>query len=334
MTKFLDACYDAIRKQESSISNTIKAVKKPDVDTLLEKKIIVLLGCGDSYAAAQYGRWAFLKAGLNVITVSAPEISRIPINEKHLVVGITASGRSLATVEALSTARQKGALTVVLTDDIDGKAVQRADRVWRTLSGVDSYNISPSSPTTTAMAYLLKLATMTGRMTQSSVLGDVSRFENVGKIMVDSAEQEGIKISEFVNLQKPLYLVSDGPNYVAAQLGLMKFNEYSLGRTMAVLREEYVHHWNLALNQGDYVVLITDRSNTPEDEKYMNVLTETLVMEVFHLHTPSSLGLESSLAQTIANSVTLQMAAYHTVLKHEPEKEKWKQPNASAFDIY
>ena len=104
MTEFLDACYDAIRIQKHSIADTFESVKQTDLDIISDKKSIFLLGCGDSYAAAVYGRWALLQVGLNAIAISPPEISRIPIGDEDLVIGVTASGRSLATVAALNSA--------------------------------------------------------------------------------------------------------------------------------------------------------------------------------------------------------------------------------------
>ena len=57
-------------------------------------------------------------------------------------------------------------------------------------------------------------------------------------------------------------------------------------------------------------------------------------MRGFHLFTPESLGLESPLGQTIANSIALQMAAYYNVMEYDPGKEFWKRPNVDAFKIY
>ena len=105
MTEFLDACYDAIKKQETSISETIASVDEKDVDILKDKRLIVLTGCGDSYAVGEYGKWAFLKVGLNAISLSPTEMSKIQLDKNCAVIGVTASGRSLATIEALKTVK-------------------------------------------------------------------------------------------------------------------------------------------------------------------------------------------------------------------------------------
>lgn len=333
MTRFLEACYSAIRAQEKSISHTIKKTEKDNL-TFGDRKRVILIGCGDSFAVARYGQWVFLQNGVNANAFAPPDISRVHLDEKDVVIGVTASGRSVATINALQFSRQKGAFTVVLTDDPEGRAAQNVDLVWRTYAGVDSYNISPSSPTTTAMAYILRRVSMECGTSKTGIYRDSVRLENLGKKLIDWAEISGKVISDFVDLGIPLYFVSDGPNHIAAHIGLMKFNEYSLVKAHLAHREEYSHHWNLSLNEGDSVVFVTDSPPTTEDTAYLRVLRETLRMNAYHLYVDNELRLETPLGQTIANSIAFQMAAYHTVIRFNPQKEKWKQPNADAFSIY
>ena len=222
------------------------------------------------------------------------------------------------------------------TDDSEGKVAQIVDYSWVTHSEVDSYNISPSSPTTTAMAYLLKMAAMIESMPHSRIHEDSVRLgeDSVGKEIVDWAELVGKDIVQVVNPKTPLFLISDGPNYVAAQIGAMKFNEFSLIKGIAAIQEEFQHHHVLSINDDDRAVFITDDPMELNNEKYLKILTDTLKMVIFHLHTPENLNLKSALGQAIANTIALQMASYYTVLKLNPEKQKFKLPHAEAFKIY
>ena len=336
MTEFLDNCHKAIKTQTTSIPRTLKEVDKKQIDAIRDKKLVVLIGCGDSFGVAEYGKWAFQSVGVNAISLSPPELSRIRLYDDILVVGISASGRSLATIEALNYAKSQEVTTAALTDNPNGKVAQIVDHIWVTYSGVDSYNISPSSPTTTAMAYLMKMAMMIEGMPHSQIHEDSVRlgWDRVIIDMVDWAESIGKEIVEIVDPQRPLFLISNGPNYVAAQIGAMKFNEFSLIKGVSAIREEFQHHYVLSINDDDRAILITDDSEKLNDKKYLKILTDTLKMRVFHLHTPETLNLESSLGQAIANTIALQMASYYTVLKLNPEKNKFKLPHAEAFKIY
>ena len=57
-------------------------------------------------------------------------------------------------------------------------------------------------------------------------------------------------------------------------------------------------------------------------------------MKAYHLHVDDRLGLKLPLVQAIPNTIALQMAAYHTVLKFNPDKESFRLPHAEAFKIY
>lgn len=334
MTEFLDICYDTIKKQEQAIPKTIDAVDKTAASVLENKRQIVFVGCGDSYAAGDYGKWAFLRVGLNSFVMSPDEIGHIRIDKDTVVIGITASGRSLATIDALQEAKSQGATIVVLTDDEQGVCSQDADHLWVTKSGVETYNTSPSAPTTAAMVYLLAVSLGFDNESEGKLDQDIRQLKRIGKEMISWAEKEGIAISQLTSPNIPMYLISEGPNHIAAQFGMMKFNEYSILKGFAALREEFRHHYNLSINDDDSAVLITNSPADSSDDVYMRVLTDTLKMRAYHLHNNVNNGLELPLTQTIPNVIALQMAAYHTALRLDPNKESFKVSHAEAFKIY
>ncbi|MFW9793219.1 MAG: SIS domain-containing protein [Candidatus Thorarchaeota archaeon] len=333
MTEFLDICYDAIKMQEKSIPLTIAAVDDASVSVLNDKKKIIFVGCGDSFAAADYGRWAFFNTGLNIHTMFPDEIKYLRLDKNSIVVGITASGRSLATIDALQRSKAQGATIVVLTDNADGAACLEADYIWITKSRVKTYNTSPSAPTTAAIAYLLGVASKLG-VADNRIDRDIQKLMSSGKEMVTWAEVEGKGISQLASPNVPIYLISEGPNYVAAQIGMMKFNEFSILKGIAANREEFRHHYNLSINDGDGAVLISNSPIESADSSYMKVLTDTLKMKAYHLYTNDKLNLEHPLVQAIPNMIALQMASYYTVLRFDPNKESFKASHAEAFKIY
>jgi fructoselysine-6-P-deglycase FrlB-like protein len=334
MTEFLDICYDAIKRQDQAISRTLDIVDDEAAKLIDKTKQIILVGCGDSYAVADYGRWAFLKVGLNAYVVSPNEIRDLQLTKDTVVIGISASGRSLVTIDAIQRAKAMGATSVVLTDDKNGPASQEADHVWVTKSGVETYNTSPSAPTTTAMAYLLAVSAGVTNDLGGVLEQDIEQLKSAGKDLLTWAEREGVTISEMTSPDVPVYLISDGPNYVAAEIGMMKFNEFSVLKGVAVIREEFRHHWVLSINKDESAVLVTESSVDHSDDVYMDVLRNSLGMRAYHLHIDDKFGLKLPLVQAIPNAIALQMAAYHSVLKFDPEKDAFKQPHADAFKIY
>lgn len=332
MTEFLDSCLAAIKVQETSIADTLKNLDVERASWIAAKRQVILVGAGDSYGVADFGRWALLSAGLNAYSVSPTEIAYLPLDSECVVIGVTASGRSLSTLAAIRIAKTHGATIIVLTDDPNGRAAKEASDVWITRAGVQSYNVSPASPTTTAMAYLLKIASELNGQFQSDLQHDINRLSRAGRKMLPWAEEEGIAISNMISPNTPLYMISDGPNYAAAQIGMMKFNEFSILKGIAALREEFCHHHNLSIGEGEQVILISTNPPSASDRLYLGVLSDTLKMRTHHLH--NDLGLRTALAQAIPNTIALQMAAHYTVRRFKPDMEGFKMPHAKAFQIY
>lgn len=333
MSTFLDSCYRAIRLQESSLAAILNRDLGQDLGVLSERPSIILTGCGDSYAVAQYGFWCFQSLGLRSLVLSPPEVERIALDDHWIVIGVTASGRSLATLQSLTTAKSKGALTIALTDAPEGAVSKVAEVIWHTDSHVESYDLSPSAPTTSAMAYLLNLAAHHPRV-DTNIVRDTETLYERSKDVIAWAENRGNEIAETLQPLRPVYVISDGPNYVASQIGAMKLNEFSLFRGIAVLREEFKHHSVLSVRNGDQVVLVTDTPSKKEDAAYLGVLSGKLGMKTYQLFTPNEMEIRTPLVQSIPNTIAFQMMAYRAVLKHRPEMSAFRKPHATAFKIY
>lgn len=333
MPTFLDSCYRAIKLQESSLAVTLSRELDQNLGVLSGRPLIVLTGCGDSYAVAHFGFWCFQSLGLRPLVLSPPEVERIALDDHCVVIGVTASGRSIATLRSLAIARSKGALTIALTDAMESKVSKVAEVIWYTDSHVESYNLSPSVPTTSAMAYLLNLTVRHPRA-NAEVSRDVESLREQSKDVIAWAESRGSEVAKTLQPLLPVYIMSDGPNYVAAQIGAMKLNEFSLFRGIAVLREEFKHHLVLSVEEGDQAILVTDSPSGKEDIAYLETLSGKLGMGVHQISTPDEMEIHTPLVQSIPNAIAFQMTAFHAVLKHRPSMNAFRKPHATAFTIY
>jgi hypothetical protein len=57
-------------------------------------------------------------------------------------------------------------------------------------------------------------------------------------------------------------------------------------------------------------------------------------MQAHHLHVSEELGLKTALAQTIPNTIALQMGSHFAVRRYKPDMEWFRMPHAKAFRIY
>jgi len=90
---------------------------------------VQLVACGTSYHAAMYGEWLLSNDGIEVNTFIASEYAAYPapVDENTLVIGVTQSGETADTLEALESARGRGARTLALTNVIGSTAARTCD---------------------------------------------------------------------------------------------------------------------------------------------------------------------------------------------------------------
>ena len=95
---------------------------------------VVLSGCGDCHAAAEYGAALLgLRTRLEARALPAMELSRgapYLLDEETLLVALSVSGRTPRVLEAVRAAERRGARTLAVTDDPDGPLAREASQVF------------------------------------------------------------------------------------------------------------------------------------------------------------------------------------------------------------
>lgn len=88
-----------------------------------------LVACGTSYHAALYGAELLSKWGVPATAHYASEFanSHLPLTEETLVVGVTQSGETADTLEALRLAQEEGIRTLALTNVVGSTAARQCD---------------------------------------------------------------------------------------------------------------------------------------------------------------------------------------------------------------
>jgi glucosamine--fructose-6-phosphate aminotransferase (isomerizing) len=121
---------------------------------------IVLLACGTAYHACVVGRyvieeWARVPVEFDI---ASEWIYRNPvISEQDLVIGITQSGETRDTIEALKLAREKGARTVAITNMMGSQVTREVDSVLYTRAGIEM-GVAASKTFTAQVALLYLVA--------------------------------------------------------------------------------------------------------------------------------------------------------------------------------
>ena len=90
---------------------------------------VQFVACGTSYHAAMYGEQLLKNRGIEASSALASEFAATdpPLSEGTLVVGVTQSGETADTLEALRTARRRGHATLAITNVIGSTAARECD---------------------------------------------------------------------------------------------------------------------------------------------------------------------------------------------------------------
>jgi glutamine---fructose-6-phosphate transaminase (isomerizing) len=228
---------------------------------------IVLLACGTAYHACVVGRYVIEEWGRVPVEfdIASEWIYRNPvINERDLVIGITQSGETRDTIEALKLAREKGARTVAITNMMGSQVTREVDSVLYTRAGLEM-GVAASKTFTAQVALLYLVALKLAQIRETLPPGEI-------EFILDFVYKLPRKIQFFLESDHPIEEIArryyDAPFflYLGRHIGLpvalegaLKLKEISYIPTEAYSAGE-MKHGPIALldEQTPVVVVATD----------------------------------------------------------------------------
>ncbi len=136
---------------------------------------IVLLACGTAYHACVVGRylieeWARVPVEFDI---ASEWVYRNPVISEHdLVIGITQSGETRDTIEALKLARERGARTVAITNMMGSQVTREVDSVLYTRAGLEM-GVAASKTFTAQVALLYLVALKLAQIRETLPRGEI-----------------------------------------------------------------------------------------------------------------------------------------------------------------
>jgi glutamine---fructose-6-phosphate transaminase (isomerizing) len=242
---------------------------------------IVIVACGTAYHAAVVGRYIIEEwARLPVEPDIASEwIYRNPVLSKDtLVIGISQSGETRDTVNAMKLARSKGARTLAITNQMGTQITREADAVLYTRCGLE-VGVA-ASKTFTAQAALLSLIALEIAKVRKTMPRDELSF------IVEQLHELPEKIRDFLDGDHPIEDIAqrfyDKPFflYLGRHIGLpvalegaLKLKEISYIPTEAYSAGEMKHGPIALLEEGTPVVVVA--TNIHVYDKIVSNIQET-----------------------------------------------------------
>ncbi len=238
-----------------------------DEQELRELRRIVILAAGTSYHAGVVGRYVLEEwARVPVEPDIASEwIYRNPVvDEKTLVIGISQSGETRDTIEAMKLAREKGARTVAITNMMGSQITREVDSVLYTRCGLEvSVASSKTFTSQVALFYLigLKLAQVRETMPPEEI-----------EFILDQVYELPGKLARFLDADHPIDEIAqrfyDQPFflYLGRHIGLpvalegaLKLKEISYIPSEAYSAGEMKHGPIALLDENTPVVVVATR---------------------------------------------------------------------------
>lgn len=147
------------------------AAERPWASTTATPRRVVLLGMGSSWFAAQVGAARVRALGVDAVAERASARAAHPGGPGTLAVGISASGGTEETVDALRRHRERGSDTVALTNVAGSSIALTAERTVEMLAGSEAGGVACRSFQHT-LVLLLDLESHLGGRVRA---GDVAR---------------------------------------------------------------------------------------------------------------------------------------------------------------
>ncbi len=238
-----------------------------DAEQIRNLRRIVIVACGTSYHAGVVGRyiteeWARLPVEPDI---ASEWIYRNPVLSKDtLVIGISQSGESRDTINAVKLARERGAHTLAITNMMGTQITREADAVLYTRCGLE-VGVA-ASKTFTAQVALLSLVALKLAQVRKTLPDDEIEF------ILDRLYELPEKIDEFLEADHPIDEIAqrfyDKPFflYLGRHIGLpvalegaLKLKEISYIPTEAYSAGEMKHGPIALLDTGTPVVVVATK---------------------------------------------------------------------------
>ena len=361
LTSFMKENYEAIVTQPKDLALTYQHRKK-DVKKLVKLLTeqdfnrICLTGCGDSLFISVIAKFAFEKF-TSLFTEAIPPLEFSgyrKLDENSLIIAISASGRSVKTVEAAKKAKNKNMKIVALTNNMESPLSESVDWVLQTKCS-EPLGKSPSKTSTTALLLLFLLAIELGKETEKIGKSDYERLvkeiEDIPHLAdrcIKLNEENVKRVATVFKDCHNFHFVGGGPNLGAAMLGATKIKELDCGHAEAIELEEFCHYQIIVIDEGTPVFIVL-----PQGESYergldilegLDIINERPIIitssgtdDLIQEKTFAVFEISDAINEVfspILSVIPLQLFAFYLAVNKGKNLQNFKKPHSSVIRIY
>lgn len=274
---------------------------------LLTAGTIVITGCGTSYYLAQTLACAYNAYGQQAIAIPGAEWARRPENyladfSDILVIGLSRSGTTTETVQAIEASRAKGWSTYAISCERDSTILHAADRAL----------YLPTDPQEGIVMSVSACLMLLGGLR----LVGITLPDQVVDAAISGLAQMDAGVRAILKGRSHFVYLGAGVNYGIATEGSLKLQEMSISYSQAFHPMEY-RHGPISLIDDTSVVVILYAA-APADEAKVAADVQAKGAKVIGINGPGDLRIDlgiSGVAASLAALPALQILGEHVALQ-------------------
>ncbi|MFW6003915.1 MAG: glutamine--fructose-6-phosphate transaminase (isomerizing) [Halanaeroarchaeum sp.] len=248
-----------------------------DPDRYADVDHVHFVACGTSYHAGLQAAHLLTRAGVPASTYRASEFVATPppVNDRSLVVGVTQSGETADTLEALRVATGRGAKTIAVTNAPGSTAVRETDESIFIRAGPE-IGVAATKTFSSQVATLIMFAELITRSVTGSGIEDFEAIVDSLRALPDAVQRildtsRAERIARFYAGSEAQFFIGRGGAYPIALEGALKFKEITYEHAEGFAAGE-LKHGPLALVNADTPVFAVILG--PGDEKTIGNVRE------------------------------------------------------------
>ena len=222
----------------------------------VKAKTVVNTGCGASYYLAQVMACAFNAQGQTALAVPGAEWARRPecylVNtEDVLVIGLSRSGTTSETVQAIATSRARGWRTLAVSCELDSTILQAAEQALYI-------------PTDPQEGIVMSVSACLMLLAGLRMVGVALPQTTPAEAAVAMASLEA-GIAPLLHGRSHFVYLGAGPNYGMATEGCLKLQEMSISYSQSFHPMEYRHGPVSLIDDKSLVVMLYAQETAAEE---------------------------------------------------------------------
>ena len=280
-----------IAEQPRAIADTLRGRVAPNGSIVLDRfelnedqvkavNKIIMVACGSSFHAALVAKYAFerwTRIPVEVDIASEFRYRDPVLDAQTLVIGVSQSGESVDTLQAVRHGAEGGAATMVVTNVVDSTMAREADAVLYTRAGPE---ISVASTKTVVASIValqllgLHIARVRGSLDDASFQQEVAALQSLEGLVAETVTRDAqVKaVAEAIGDARDFFFLGRHAGYPTALEGALKLKEISYLHAEGYPGGELKHGPLAVIEPGCVVVAMA--TGGPLKEKMLSNVAE------------------------------------------------------------